>query len=134
MTSAVSILPEQQLASLNGAYRMAVRRKRLRGLLWTTLFLAALLLAAVGSEVNLKTLFTYFGNFVSYFDRILTLDDGTRVWTNFTEWFWGWKSWLKLLGETILISYVGTLTGAVLAFALNFFAAANTSPALWLRF
>jgi len=134
MTSAVSILPEQQLASLNGAYRMAVRRKRLRGLLWTVLFLTALMLAAIGSEVNLKTLFTYFGNFVSYFDRILTLDDGTRVWTNFREWFWGWDKWLKLLGETILVSYVGTMAGAVLAFALNFYAAENTSPAPWLRF
>jgi phosphonate transport system permease protein len=134
MTSAVSILPEQQLASLNEAYRMAVRRKRLRGLLWTALFLAALMLAAIGSEVNLKTLFTHFGNFVSYFDRILTLDDGTRVWTNFREWFWGWDKWLKLLGETILVSYVGTLAGAVLAFALNFYAAENTSPAPWLRF
>jgi phosphonate transport system permease protein len=134
MTSAVSILPESQLASLNEAYRMAVRRKRLRALVSTALFLAALTLAAIGSEVNLRTLFTYFGNFISYFDRILTLDDHTRVWTNFGEWFWGWQKWLKLLGETILISYVGTSIGAVLAFALNFFAAENTSPAPWLRF
>ena len=134
MTSAVSVLPEQQLAILNEAYRAAVRRKRLRALLGATLFLAALAMAAIGSEVNLKTLFTYFGNFVSYFDRIFTLDDHSRVWTNFGEWFWGWQKWLKLLGETILISYVGTLAGAVLAFALNFFAAQNTSPAPWLRF
>jgi len=134
MTSAVTILPEQQLAVLNEAYRAAVRRKRLRGLLATALFLSALIVAAIGSEVNLRTFFTYFGNFVSYFDRILTLDDQTRVWTNFGEWFWGWQKWLELLGETILISYVGTLIGAVLAFALNFFAAENTSPAPWLRF
>jgi phosphonate transport system permease protein len=134
MTSAVSILPEQQLAILNEAYRAAVRRKRLRGLLATALFLAALVVAAIGSEVNLRTFFTHFGNFISYFDRILTLDDQSRVWTNFGEWFWGWQKWLKLLGETILISYVGTAVGAVLAFALNFFAAENTSPAPWLRF
>jgi phosphonate transport system permease protein len=134
MTSAVTILPEQQLAVLNETYRAAVRRKRLRGLLATALFLSALVVAAIGSEVNLRTFFTYFGNFVSYFDRVLTLDDHTRVWTNFGEWFWGWQKWLKLLGETILISYVGTAIGAVLAFALNFFAAENTSPAPWLRF
>src|SRR5215468_7195960 len=134
MTAAVSILPSQQLAALNDAYRRAIARKRLRIALATTLFVAALIAAAIGSEVNLKTLFTYFGNFVSYFDRILKLEDGSRVWTNFAEWFWGWKKWLKLLGETILISYVGTLAGAVLAFALNFFAAQNTSPAPWLRF
>ena len=119
---------------LNDAYRKAVARKRLQMTLAAAVFFAALVIAAIGAEVNLRTLFTYFGNFVSYFDRIFTLEDGARVWTDFGEWFWGWQKWLKLLGETILISYVGTLIGAVLAFALNFFAAQNTSPAPWLRF
>lgn len=134
MTIAVSILPEQQLTALNAAYRKAVARKRLRLLLGAVLFTAALLVAAIGAEVNLRTFFAHFGNFVSYFDRILTLDTGQRVWTDPGEWFWGWHKWLKLLGETLLVSYVGTLIGAVLAFALNFFAAANTAPARWLLF
>lgn len=134
MTLAVAILPEQQLAALNAAYRKAVARKRLRLLAGFAVFLAALIVASFGAEVNLRTFFTYFGNFISYFDRILTLDSGQRVWTNVGEWFWGWHKWLKLLGETLLISYVGTLVGSVFAFALNFFAAENTSPAAWLRF
>jgi phosphonate transport system permease protein len=134
VTIAVSILPDQQLAALSAAYRKAVARKRLRLTLGAAVFFAALVVASIGAEVNLRTFFTHFGNFVSYFDRILTLEDGTRVWTNVGEWFWGWRKWLRLLGETILISYVGTLMGAVLAFALNFFAAQNTSPGPWLRF
>jgi phosphonate transport system permease protein len=134
MTVAVSILPEQQLAVLNAAYRKAVARKRLRLTLATAVFFAALVIAAIGAEVNLRTFFTYFGNFVSYFDRILTLENGTRVWTDIGEWFWGWRKWLWMLGETILISYVGTMSGAILGFSLNFFAAENTSPAPWLRF
>jgi len=134
MTSAISLLPSQQLEVLNGAYRKAVARKRLRLTMATAVFFAVLVIAAIGAEVNLRTLFTYFGNFVGYFDRIFTLEDGTRVWTNIGEWFWGWRNWLWMLGETILIGYVGTLIGAVLAFALNFFAAQNTSPAPWLRF
>ncbi|MEY9106860.1 phosphonate transport system permease protein [Bradyrhizobium yuanmingense] len=134
MTIAVSILPEQQLAALNAAYRKAVARKRLRVLLGAALFVAALIVAAIGAEVNLRTFFTHFGNFVSYFDRIFTLDGGQRVWSDIGEWFWGWHKWLKLLGETLLVSYVGTLIGAVLAFILNFFAAANTAPARWLLF
>ncbi|MEK9279295.1 MULTISPECIES: phosphonate ABC transporter, permease protein PhnE [unclassified Bradyrhizobium] len=134
MTLAVSILPEQQLAALDAAYRQAVTRKRLRLLLGIALFISALVLSAIGAEVNLRTLFTYFGNFVSYFDRILTLDSGQRVWTDVGEWLWGWRKWLKMLAETLLISYVGTLIGATLAFALNFVAAENTSPAPWLRF
>jgi len=134
MATAVSILPGPQLAALNDAYRKAVARKRLRMTLATAVFFAALVIASLGAEVNLRTLFSQFGNFISYFDRILTLEDGTRVWTNLAEWFWGWRKWLWMLGETILISYVGTLMGAVLAFALNFFAAQNTSRAPWLRF
>ena len=134
MTSAVAILPSQQLAPLNEAYRKAVARKRLRVALGAAVFVAALVIAAFGAEVNLKTFFTYLGNFASYFDRILKLDDGSRVWTNLPEWFWGWQKWLRMLGETLLISYVGTLIGTVLAFVLNFFAAENTSPSNWLRF
>ena len=134
MTLAVSLLPGQQLAALNQAYRRAVARKRLRVALGAAVFFAALAVASVGAEVNLRTLFTYFGHFVSYFDRILTLENGSRVWTDIGEWLWGWRKWSFYLGETILISYVGTLSGAVLGFALNFLAAENTSPAPWLRF
>lgn len=134
MAVAVSILPSQQLAALNGVYRRAVFRRRLRFAISAVVFIAVLLVAAVGAEVNLRTLYSYFGNFVSYFDRIFTLDDGQRVWTNIPEWFWGLKKWLKLLGETLLISYVGTIAGMVVAFCLNFLAAENTSPAPWIRF
>jgi len=134
MSTAVSILPDQQLAVLNDAYRKAVARKRLRMTLAAAVFFAALVVAAIGAEVNLRTFFSHFGNFLSYFDRIFPLEDGTRVWTNIGEWFWGWHKWLWMLGETILISYVGTMIGAVLAFVLNFLAAENTSPGPWLRF
>ena len=134
MTIAVSILPGPQLAALNAAYRKAVARKRLRLTLGAALIFAALVVASVGAEVNLRTFFNHFGNFVSYFNRIFTLENGSRVWTDPGEWLWGFKKWAWLLGETMLISYVGTLFGAILAFALNFFAAENTSPAPWLRF
>lgn len=134
MTIAVSILPGQQLAALNAAYRKAVARKRLRLMLGAAVVFAALVVASVGAEVNLRTFFNHFGNFVSYFNRIFTLENGSRVWTDPGEWLWGFKKWSLLLGETMLISYVGTLFGAILAFALNFFAAENTSPAPWLRF
>jgi phosphonate transport system permease protein len=134
MTSAVSLLPEQQLALLNDAYRKAVARKRLRMTVATAVFFAVLVIAAIGAEVNPGTFISKIGNFASYFDRIATLEGGARVWSDIGEWFWGWKKWLALLGETILISYVGTLAGAVLAFALNFLAAENTSPAPWLQF
>jgi phosphonate transport system permease protein len=134
MALAISLLPEPQLAALNAAYRSAQARRRLRAALFFGVAVLALLLAAVGAEVDLTTFVDKFGNFFSYFDRIFVLDNGARVWTDVSEWFWGWRKWLALLGETLLISYVGTLTGFVLAFGLNFLVAANTSPASWVRF
>ncbi len=133
MSAAVTILPPTELAALTSAYRKAVAKKRLRTALAAAVGFTALFVAALGAEVNLATLFAKFGNFVSYFDRIFMLDSGQRVWSDIGEWFWGWQKWLTLLGETILISYVGTLIGATVAFALNFLAAANTAPSAPLR-
>jgi phosphonate transport system permease protein len=130
----VAVLPRKQLTALNDAYRTAVASRRRRFALSTAIFLAALLIAARGAEVDLRTLASKSGNFVSYFDRILTLDSGARVWSNTGDWLWGWQNWLSLLGETVLMSYSGTLCGAIFAFGLNFLAAENTSPSPWLRF
>ncbi len=133
MAVAVSVLPEQQIAVLNAGYRRAVARQRLRFALGAAIAVATLLAAGVGAEVDLGTFISKIGNFVSYFDRIFTLESGARVWSDPAEWFWGWRKWLALLGETVLISYVGTLSGAVLALLLNFVAAKNTAPKPWLR-
>ena len=70
----------------------------------------------------------------SYFDRLATLDDGNRVWTEPAEWFWAFKRNVRLLGETILMAYVGTLTGFVFAFALNFLASPNLTQRAWIVF
>ncbi|KPG02014.1 phosphonate ABC transporter permease [Rhodopseudomonas sp. AAP120] len=134
MALAVSLLPESQLDALNAAYNASIARRRWRTLVGFAIAFAALALAAVGAEVDLGTFFGKIGNFFSYFDRIFRLDSGARVWTDPAEWFWGWRKWLGLLGETLLISYVGTLAGGVLAVLLNFFAARNTAPQPWLLF
>ena len=74
------------------------------------------------------------GGLTSYVDRIATLDSGARVWTDPAEWFWGFKRWLRLLGETLLMSYVGTLLGAAAAFVLCFAASQTLCPSRTLRF
>src|ERR1700734_1125172 len=53
---------------------------------------------------------------------ISTLDSGARVWTDPVSWFWSFKRSARLIGETILMAYVGTLTGGIAAFCLNFVA------------
>lgn len=134
MTISLSSYPPQQIAALQAAYDGAISRKRLRFVAGLVVFVALLIVAGFGAEVAPKTFIDKIGNFVGYFDRILNLDTGQRVWTDPAEWFWGWQKWLKLLAETLLLSYVGTTIGALGAFVLNFLAAANLSPHPVLRF
>lgn len=134
MTVTLSSYPPQQIAALEAAYNAAVARKRVRFVLGLVVLVVLLVIAGLGAEVAPRVFVEKIANFIGYFDRILNLDTGNRVWTDPAEWFWGWQKWLKLLAETLLLSYVGTTIGAIGAFGLNFFAATNLSPHPALRF
>jgi phosphonate transport system permease protein len=134
MPSAVVLLPDRQLAALRDAYRRAARVNQLQLLAVTAFLMVLIALAAVQAEVDPKTFFAKIGGFTSYFDRMATLDSGARVWTDPAGWFWSFKRSARLIGETILMAYVGTLTGAILAFALNFVASPNLTGRPWLVF
>ena len=49
-------------------------------------------------------------------------------------WFWGLRRWSLQLGETLLIAYVGTATGSVLAVAGAVVASRNLSRSATIRF
>ena len=125
MPHTVATLPEKQRAALAGAYDQAVAARRLKLVLGLAAGLLALSISVVGAEVEPVMLWTKLGNFTSYFDRLLTLDTGARVWTDPADWFWGLHRWLRLLGETVLIAYVGTFSGTMIAFAACFVASRN---------
>jgi phosphonate transport system permease protein len=50
------------------------------------------------------------------------------------SWFWNGRQWLALLGDTILMAYLGTLLGAVLGLVLAAVAARNLDAPRWVRF
>ena len=133
MPHTVATLPEAQRAALAAAYDQAVAARRFKLVLGLAIGLLALAVSVVGAEVDPVMFWTRLGNFTSYFDRLLTLDTGARVWTDPADWFWGLHRWLRLLGETILIAYVGTLSGAMIAFAACFVASRNLVRSALLR-
>ncbi len=116
----VPVLPDAQLAPLARAYAQAAAARRRQLALGAALFLLALALSAIGAEVRPETFWAKLGNFTSYFTRIAHLDSGALAWTDPGEWFWGIRRWLRMLGETILMAYLGTITGAVIAFGACF--------------
>src|SRR5260370_39315903 len=108
MSRLISVPSAAQLAPLIGNYGRAVAAKRRQLALGLVLTAVALLISVVGAEVQPVTLWNKIDNFTSYFDRLLKLDTGARVWTDPVEWFWGLARWCRLLGETLLLAYVAT--------------------------
>ena len=134
MPNTVVQLPDRQLEALREAYSRASLAKRGRALAGFAVLLALIGVATIEAEIDPATFVSKIGGFTSYFDRLATLDTGARVWTDPVSWFWSFKRSARLIGETILMAYVGTLTGALFAFALNFVASPNLTQSRVLVF
>jgi phosphonate transport system permease protein len=133
MAQSLPRLSENRLSPLMDGYARALAARRARSLAYSAIFFVVTALAVLAAEVDLTKFFANIGNIGSYFDRILTLENGQRVWTDPAEWFWGWKPWGRLLLDTLLIAYVGTIIGAVAGFLLCFVASANLVANPWIR-
>ena len=107
------------------AYAQAVASKRRRFWLGLLALSVCILISGQVAEISFSKLYQNIGSFTSYFVRIFHLENGQLVLTDVGEWFWGWKKWLVLMGETLLMAYVGTLLGAIAALVLCFFASKN---------
>jgi phosphonate transport system permease protein len=125
MTIAIQQLPDRQLAPLMSAYRRAVFARRLRIFAGCAVLLISVILAAWWVGFDLALLVAKIDTFTNYFGRIFTLDDGKPVLADPLEWYWGFFKWSKLLGETLLVAYTGTILGAVIGFFICFAAASN---------
>jgi phosphonate transport system permease protein len=132
-SSPIALLPDSQLRPLLDAYEASVRSRRWHTLLILLCIAVAMALSSVSAEVSLPKLLDNIHRFPSYILRLFQLENGRPVWTDFAEWFWGLPRWLRLLGETLLMAYVGTVLGTLGAFVLAFLAAANVAPSRWLR-
>lgn len=141
MATTVPRLPDAQLGPHLTSYRSALSSRRRQTLLVFVAFAVALLAAGWMAEIDLAKLFGNIGNFSDYILRILHFDSGSYSgqWVilhpgiGSDDWFWGLRKWSILLGETLLIAYLGTILGAGAAFLLCFFAAGNLGQSRWVR-
>lgn len=132
--SAVVLLPEHRLGALKRNYEAVGARRRLRLMAAFAVLVLLVAVSARTAEIDPATLWGKFGGFTSYFDRIGRLDSGARVWTDPVEWFWGLKKWSALIGQTLMMGYVGTLWGAAFAFVISFAASRTTCRSAAVRF
>jgi phosphonate transport system permease protein len=121
MRAAVPEFPEARLRELADRYAAAVAAKRRR--IW--LGSAVAIAAGWMGDVNLSMFAENFWRFPAYFASTAPKFSFSSAWADLSEWLWGLPRWTQLLGETLLIVYVGTLTGGICGFVLCFLASAN---------
>ncbi len=128
MTSSILSVAPARLEALLAGYQREVGRRRRQSLL--VLAILAILMAIAGrfGEVDLDNLARNISNFTSYFGRIMPKLTFAHFGADVADWYWNVTGWLKLLFDTVLIAYLGTLIGAGGAFMTAFFAAANLAP------
>ena len=114
------------------AYAQAVAAKRRQIWLGLLVLGISVLFAGQIAEISASKFLDNIGSFTSYFYRIAHLENGQWVISDPVEWFWGWKKWLALMGETLLMAYVGTVLGAGAALVLCFLASNNITHSTWL--
>jgi phosphonate transport system permease protein len=116
------------------AYAAAMASKRRQTLIGAAVLAVLVWISAVGSEVDLGKFAANAWRFPKYILETMPVLRWNSLGADLAEWFWGWKGWLKLLWQTVLIAYVGTILGALGGFLLCFVSAANLGRSGWLRF
>jgi phosphonate transport system permease protein len=136
MTSprAVTILPDGQLGPLVARYRGQIAFRRGQTIAGIVILVLLILLSGWLAEVRPATFLANLGNFGSYIVRTVPDLHWATLGADIREWFWGFPQWSRLLGETLLIAYLGTFVGSIIAFVLCFFASANLTRNTAVRF
>jgi phosphonate transport system permease protein len=108
-----------------------LRARRGRGLLFVGVLMVLVIVSGYMGEVSLQKLVTGLPRFFNYIWRTLPELSWATLSADLGRWFWALERWLWLLFDTILIAFVATTIGVVLAFFLSFPAARNLTPNLF---
>ncbi len=125
MARAITILPGPELSSLSAAYRTTLALHRRQTIIGVAVFATLLLVSGWMAEIRPITFLANIGNFGSYVARTIPSLHLATLSADVREWYWNFGGWARLLGETLLIAYLGTFLGAVIAFFLCFLASSN---------
>lgn len=125
MSKALTRLPDSRLEPLRTAYREAGASRRHAHIRFGTVLVALIVVSAWVTEVDVPTLVKNAWRFPAYVANTIPKLDPATLTADMSEWYWGIWRWLRLLSETVLIAYVGTVLGALGAFGACFVASAN---------
>jgi len=121
-------VPAAAILAAEGRWRAARARRRRDLALGGAAFLAAVLAAAWIGEVSLPRLARGLPLAWDYIVRTMPVLHAATLGSDIADWMWGFGDWVALLGDTLLMAYVGTLLGVAVALPASFAAAATLAP------
>jgi len=130
----VSSLDGNGAKNLLADYRREVGKRRLYGMSLLFALVVIAIAASVVADVRPGTLAENLFRFTNYLGRILPELTIANFGADMANWYWNLGGWLKMLFETLLIAYLATLIGGVIAFAVCFAASSNMAPNSKVRF
>jgi phosphonate transport system permease protein len=116
---------EERLLSFEGRYRQQQFTRRAWTLGYGAIFLSALIASIAVSDFSIPGLLKGLPMAWNYIAGTLPTLTVENFFGDLANWYWGLRFWLRLLVETILMGFVGTVLGGVIALALCFPASRN---------
>lgn len=117
--------PQSAIARIESLRSAQMRRKRWKTLVFGAVLAALITVAAHVGEVSWTKLIAGLPRFGAYIMRIAPDMSLMTFWSDLSGWMWNFPTWVTLLFDTLLIAFVSTTLGAVIAFFLSFPAAQN---------
>lgn len=115
----------ERLADFEHQYRAALRTRRIWTAVYIFLFLVALVGSMAVSEFNPAKLASGLPKAWNYVAGTFPRLHVESLWADIAAWYWGINYWLRLLLETLLMGFVGTVLGGAVALLLCFSASRN---------
>lgn len=134
MTQISLPLSPERLALVSDAYSKTRRAKQMRTGLGAVIFIVLSLVSAWKAEVSLPLFYDGIPRFLDYVWNLVPSLSMSTFAADMGEWYWGLQRWTRLLIDTILIAYVGTLSGTLIGGYLSYLASANLNKSTWLVF
>jgi phosphonate transport system permease protein len=134
MPRRLPLLSDESLRQTQERYREAVAARQRRNLIALAALVALVAISAAVGEVSISKFVANIGNFTGYFERILPSLRLQTLRSDLEDWMWNLPHWGRLLFDTLLMAYCGTLLGLAGGFALCFFAASNIMESGAVRF
>jgi phosphonate transport system permease protein len=126
--------PIDAVSAFEQAQHRLQRERRTGNIVFTSVFLAAIALSMVVGEVRIDQFIEGLPGLFSYISDTLPIIHAQSVVHDIGEWYWGIRTWLGLLLDTIMIAFLATLIGAAGAFLHCFPASRNLMKNSWVYF